>query len=83
MHAKVNFDSLVEASLRLKVGYKEAGDVIELLENGEEYIGGMGYDMVGDATNLLLGISNVQILYLSASTVEVLYIDLNLLIAYE
>lgn len=76
-YAKVNFDSLVEASLRLKVGYKEAE--VELLENGEEYMGGgMRYDMVGDATNLLWGISNVQILYLSASTVEVLYIDLNL-----
>ncbi|CAA7016700.1 unnamed protein product [Microthlaspi erraticum] len=49
-YPKVNLDSLVEASLRLKVGY----------------------DMVGDATNLLLGISNVQILYLSASTLEVL-----------
>ncbi|CAA7056499.1 unnamed protein product [Microthlaspi erraticum] len=70
-YAKVNFDSLVEASLRLKVGYKEE-HVVELLENGEEGPPYMDYQMVGDATNLLLGISNVQILYLSASTVEVL-----------
>ncbi|VVA92988.1 unnamed protein product [Arabis nemorensis] len=66
-YEKLNFDSLVEASLNLRVGYEEVG-IVELPDQEPLRV----HAMVGDATELLMGIRNVQILYLSANTIEVL-----------
>lgn len=54
----VNFDSLVEASIGLQ------------MTRDQRRHSSYG-DMVGNATDLLMRISNVQILYLSANTLEV------------
>uniref|UniRef100_A0A1J3IKV5 F-box/LRR-repeat protein n=1 Tax=Noccaea caerulescens TaxID=107243 RepID=A0A1J3IKV5_NOCCA len=73
-YPKVNFDSLVEAHIGLRMtgdqiavadatfsedGYFSEGDHVEK-------------EMVGNATDFLMGICNVRILYLSAKALEVL-----------
>lgn len=56
-YLKVNFCSLVEASLNLQMTYDHAQ---------------AGYgDLVVNATNFLMGVSNVQILHLSDKSIEV------------
>jgi len=65
----VNFDSLVEARLGLRVGYEESENPIEVPFGFPFPL--IEYAMVGDATDLLTEIRNVQVLYLYASTVEV------------
>ncbi|AEE79894.1 putative protein [Arabidopsis thaliana] len=69
-YEKVNFDSLVEARLGLRVGYEESENPIQVPFGFPFPL--IEYAMVGDATDLLMGIRNVQVLYLYASTVEVL-----------
>ncbi|CAA7016703.1 unnamed protein product [Microthlaspi erraticum] len=74
-YPKVNFGSLVEAHISLRMtedqiadatisddGYFSEGDD----DDSEEK------EMVGDATAFLMGLCNVRILYLSATTLEVL-----------
>lgn len=56
----VNFDSLVEASIDLRMTHDQSANA--------------SYeDLVGNATELLMRISNVQTLYLSANTLAVCF----------
>ncbi|CAH8269137.1 unnamed protein product [Arabidopsis lyrata] len=69
-YEKVNFDSLVEARLGLRVAYEETENPIEFPDGIPFPV--IEYVTVGDATDLLMGLRNVQVLYLYASTLEVL-----------
>ncbi|EFH54521.1 predicted protein [Arabidopsis lyrata subsp. lyrata] len=71
-YEKVNFDSLVEARLGLRVAYEETENPIEFPDGIPFPV--IEYVTVGDATDLLMGLRNVQVLYLYASTLEVLKI---------
>ena len=71
-YPKVNFSSLVEAHIGLRLSEDQSADADFSEEDGyfsEEYE--EEKEMVGNATNFLLGLCNVQILYLSAKTLEV------------
>ncbi|WZZ66633.1 hypothetical protein YC2023_078003 [Brassica napus] len=71
-YPKVNFSSLVEAHIGLRLSEDQSADADFSEEDG--YFSGEyeeEKEMVGNATNFLLGLCNVQILYLSAKTLEV------------
>lgn len=76
-YEKVNFDSLVEARLGLRVGYEKVDNDLYFQGAFQDF----EYVMVGDATDLLKGICNVQVLYLYASTLEVCSCTLLLFLA--
>ncbi|ESQ44167.1 hypothetical protein EUTSA_v10005909mg [Eutrema salsugineum] len=63
-YPKVNLNSLVEASLDLRMTSDQIFKATYEIPAPEE--------MVGNATNFLMGICNVKILYLSDATLEVL-----------
>ncbi|KAF8110718.1 hypothetical protein N665_0079s0034 [Sinapis alba] len=72
-YPKVKFSSLVEAHISLRLTEDQSADAGSsedeyYLESDDEE----EKEMVGNATNFLKGICNVQILYLSAKTLEVL-----------
>ncbi|KAF8085190.1 hypothetical protein N665_0676s0004 [Sinapis alba] len=73
-YPKVNLSSLVEAHLGLQLSEDQSADANFSEEDGyfSEGYYDEGKEMVGNATNFLLGLCNVQILYLSAKTLEVL-----------
>lgn len=64
-YPKVNFDSLVEASINIRMTNDQKANVRYVSEGDEET------EMVGNATDLLMGICNVKTLYLSYDTLEV------------
>lgn len=67
-YKKLNFDSLVEASIGLQM-------------TSVQYEHATYGDMVGNATDLILGISNVRSLYLFGNTLEVCILILNTLVS--
>lgn len=72
-YPKVNFSSLVEAHIGLRLSEDQSADADFSEEDGyfsEEYEE-EEKEMVGNATNFLFGLCNVEILYLSAKTLEV------------
>ncbi|KAL0724665.1 hypothetical protein Bca4012_039264 [Brassica carinata] len=73
-YPEVNFSSLVEVHLGLRLSEDQSADADFSEEDGYflESDDEEEKEMVGNATNFLLGICNVQILYLSAETLEVL-----------
>ncbi|KAG7566482.1 Leucine-rich repeat 2 [Arabidopsis suecica] len=64
-YPKVNLDSLVEARLGLRLTPYQ-------ITRARNSVDGVGEEMVGNASDFLMGISNVKILYLSSHTLEVL-----------
>ncbi|CAL9245801.1 unnamed protein product [Arabidopsis halleri] len=70
-YPKVNFNSLVEAHIGLRLTEDQSGDA-DFSEEDYFSEGDEEKQMVGNATDFLKGISNVQILYLSAKAIEVL-----------
>ena len=76
-YPKVNFDSLVEAHIDLRMSEEQTG-LTEFLEEASladlliHYSEGYGEnDLVGNATAFIMGICNVKILSLSANTLQV------------
>ncbi|CAH8384124.1 unnamed protein product [Eruca vesicaria subsp. sativa] len=73
-YPKVKFNSLVEAHISLRLTEDQSADAVS--DEEDEYFyesdDGEVKDMAGNATNFFKGICNVQILYLSAKTLEVL-----------
>ncbi|XP_010512155.1 PREDICTED: F-box/LRR-repeat protein At3g59210 [Camelina sativa] len=65
-YPKVNFDSLVEASICIRLTNDQKANVRYVSDVDEET------DMVGNAMNLVMGICNVKTLYLSCDTLETL-----------
>lgn len=76
-YPKVNFDSLVEAHIDLRMSdeqmglthFKEEASFEDLQIHDSEGHG--ENDLVGNATDFIMGICNVKILYLSADTLQV------------
>ncbi|CAN7052396.1 unnamed protein product [Brassica rapa subsp. trilocularis] len=66
-YPKLNFDSLVEASIDIRMTNDQKANVRYVSNNDEEE-----REMVGNATELLMGICNVKTLYLSYDTLETL-----------
>lgn len=62
-YPKVNFDSLVEAKIDIWMTDDQIEEV-RSRDNEENY-------MVGNATDFIVGIRNVRVLYLSADTLQV------------
>ncbi|KAG7634969.1 FBD domain [Arabidopsis suecica] len=65
-YPKVNFDSLVEASIGIRMTKVQKANARYVSDVDEET------EMVGNATDLLMGICNVKTLYLSYDTLETL-----------
>ncbi|XP_018459995.1 F-box/LRR-repeat protein At3g59210 [Raphanus sativus] len=65
-YPKVNFDSLVEASIDIRMTNDQKSNVRYVLDDDEER------EMVGNATELLMGLCSVKTLYLSYDTLETL-----------
>ncbi|XP_010469325.1 PREDICTED: F-box/LRR-repeat protein At3g59210 [Camelina sativa] len=65
-YPKVNFDSLVEASICIRMTNDQKANVRYVSDVDEET------EMVGNAMNLVMGICNVKTLYLSCDTLETL-----------
>lgn len=63
-YPKVNLDSLVEARLGLRLTPYQ-------ITKARNSVDGLEEEMVGNASDFLMGISNVKILYLSSHTLEV------------
>ncbi|CAA0387382.1 unnamed protein product [Arabidopsis thaliana] len=70
-YPKVNFNSLVEAHIGLRLTEDQSGDA-DFSEEDYFSEGDEEKQMVGNATDFLKGISTVQILYLFAQAIEVL-----------
>ncbi|KAG2258488.1 hypothetical protein Bca52824_077782 [Brassica carinata] len=68
MYPKVEFNSLVEASLNLRMTSDQIVSAISI----EDIDRSPQEEMVGNATNFLMGICNVKILHLSYNTLQVL-----------
>ncbi|KAH0918943.1 hypothetical protein HID58_026603 [Brassica napus] len=66
-YPKLNFDSLVEASIDIRMTNDQKANVRFVSNDDEEE-----REMVGNATELLMGICNVKTLYLSYDTLETL-----------
>lgn len=64
-YPKVNFDSLVNASIDIRMTNDQKSNVRYVSNDDEER------EMVGNATELLMGLCSVQTLYLSYDTLEV------------
>lgn len=69
-YPKVNFDSLVEASIDIRMTDDQKANMRYVSDGDEER------EMVGNATMLLMGICNVKTLYLSYDTLEVCESDI-------
>lgn len=67
MYPKVEFNSLVEASLNLRMTSDQIVSAISI----EDIDRSPQEEMVGNATNFLMGICNVKILHLSYNTLQV------------
>ncbi|KAJ0255539.1 F-box/LRR-repeat protein [Hirschfeldia incana] len=65
-YPKVNFNSLVKASIDIRMTNDQKSSVRYVSDDDEER------EMVGNATKLLMGICNVKTLYLSYDTLETL-----------
>ncbi|KAG2324750.1 hypothetical protein Bca52824_007478 [Brassica carinata] len=65
-YPKLNFDSLVEASIDIRLTNDQKSNVRYVSDDDEER------EMVGNATELVMGICNVKTLYLSYDTLETL-----------
>lgn len=65
-YPKVNFDSLVEACIDIRMTNDQKSNVRYVSDNDEER------EMVGNATELLVGLCSVKTLYLSYDTLETL-----------
>lgn len=76
-YPKVNFDSLVEAHIDLRMSVDQMGlthfkEEASFEDLQKHYSEGYGEnDLVGNATDFIIGICNVKILYLSADTLQV------------
>ncbi|ESQ44165.1 hypothetical protein EUTSA_v10006442mg, partial [Eutrema salsugineum] len=70
-YPKVNFSSLVEAHIGIRLTEDQSGDA-NFSEDSYFSEGDEEKEMVGNATEFLMGICNVKILYLSAKALEVL-----------
>ncbi|KFK35159.1 hypothetical protein AALP_AA5G246400 [Arabis alpina] len=68
-YPKVNFRSLVEAKIDLQVARDQSDESSD--SKFEDQVA-QGNELVGNATDFITGISNVRILCLSASTLEIL-----------
>uniref|UniRef100_A0A1J3IYR3 F-box/LRR-repeat protein n=1 Tax=Noccaea caerulescens TaxID=107243 RepID=A0A1J3IYR3_NOCCA len=67
-YPKANFESLVEASIGIRMTPDQVFDARDLVNRHYGY----SLNMVGDAADFLMGISNVKTLYLSSEALEVL-----------
>ncbi|ESQ44168.1 hypothetical protein EUTSA_v10005904mg [Eutrema salsugineum] len=78
VYPKVNFESLVEARIYLRMSVDQAAATQFLQEASFSELqiyyseGNQENKMVGNATDFIMGLRNVKILYLSADTLEVL-----------
>lgn len=66
-YPKVNLDSLVEARINIWMTSRDVWKVKNMIEQGNEE----DLYKIGDSTDFIAGIRNVQSLYLCASTLEV------------